>query len=212
MKRILILFVCSLVLSHVAFAQGMSDQQVMDFVKREAKAGTSQSQIVTKLMQRGVKIDQIRRLRNQYESQISSSGKVAAADGAVKMAADRMKGNSDQVSGQELSTGEIGTTGEVYADAAEEVQEVEHDVQATQNIAPDADGKRVFGRDIFHQANPSFQPNANAPIPSTYVLGTGDQVVVDVYGASQRTLVHTPPQPSSRSDLYTCPAADAPGP
>ena len=40
MKRILILFVCSLVLSHVAFAQGMSDQQVMQFIQREAQAGT----------------------------------------------------------------------------------------------------------------------------------------------------------------------------
>lgn len=191
MKRILFLFFCSFVLTTVCMAQGMSDQQVAQFIAVETKAGTSQAQIVTKLMQRGVKIDQIRRLRNQYDSQISGSGKTAAADGAIKMTADRMKGNSDQSSGQELSTGEIGTTGEVYADAAEEIQEVEHDVQATQNVAPDADGKRVFGRDIFRQANPSFQPNANAPIPSTYVLGTGDQVVVDVYGASQRTLVHT---------------------
>lgn len=47
-------------------AQVMTDQQIIQFAKDEAKAGTSQSQIVTKLMQRGVKIDQIRRLRNQY--------------------------------------------------------------------------------------------------------------------------------------------------
>ena len=172
-------------------AQGMSDQQVISFIASEAKAGTSQSQIVTKLMSRGVKIDQIRRLRNQYDSQISSAGKSRAADGAVKMAADRMTGNSDQAAPQELTTAKRGTTGEVYADAAEEVQEVEHDVQATQGVAPDAQGKRVFGRDIFRQANPSFQPNENMPIPDTYVLGTGDQVVVDIYGASQSTLVHT---------------------
>ena len=191
MKRILFLFFYSFVLTTVCMAQGMSDQQVAQFIAAEAKAGTSQAQIVTKLMQRGVKIDQIRRLRNQYDSQISSSGKTAAADGAIKMTADRMKGNSDQSSGQELSTGEIGTTGEVYADAAEEIQEVEHDVQATQGIAPDAVGKKVFGRDIFAQANPNFQPNANMPIPDNYVLGPGDQVVVDIYGASQGTLVHT---------------------
>lgn len=172
-------------------AQGMSDTQVAQFVAREAKAGTSQSQIVTKLMQRGVKIDQIRRIRNQYDSQLNSSGKKAAADGAVRMAAERMAGNSDQTSGQELTTAKVGTTGEVYADASEEVQAVEHDVQATQNVAPDADGKRVFGRDIFRQANPSFQPNTNMAIPDSYVLGPGDQVVVDIYGASQSTLVHT---------------------
>jgi len=188
-KLVFLIFVTAMPL--LAAAQGMSDQQVMQFIAAEAKAGTSQGQIVTKLIQRGVKIDQIRRLRNQYDSQISSAGKSRAADGAVKMATDRMAGNSDQSAPQELSTAKVGTTGEVYADAAEEVQDVEHDVQATQNVAPDAVGKRVWGRDIFRQANPSFQPNANMPIPDTYVLGVGDQVVVDIYGASQSTLVHT---------------------
>ena len=188
-KLVFLIFIAAMPM--LVGAQGMSDQQVMTFIAAEAKAGTSQSQIVTKLMQRGVKIDQIRRLRNQYDKQIGSAGKSGAADGAVRMAADRMAGNSDQSSSQELSTAKLGTTSEVYADAAEEMQDVEHDVQATQNTAPDAEGKRVFGRDIFRQANPSFQPNANMPIPDTYVLGPGDQVVVDIYGASQSTLVHT---------------------
>ena len=172
-------------------AQGMSDQQVISFIASEAKAGTSQSQIVTKLMSRGVKIDQIRRLRNQYDSQINKAGKASAADGAVMMAAQRMAGNSDQAKGQDLTTAKRGTSGEVYADAAEEVQDVEHDVQATQGIAPDAQGKRVFGRDIFRQRALSFEPNQSMAIPQTYVLGPGDQVVVDIYGASQNTLVHT---------------------
>ena len=63
MKKYVLFFVMLLSVQ-MAVAQGMSDQQVMEFIAAEAKAGTSQSQIVTKLMQRGVKIDQIRRLRN----------------------------------------------------------------------------------------------------------------------------------------------------
>ncbi|MCH5301395.1 MAG: SLBB domain-containing protein [Prevotella sp.] len=191
MKKFSLIILLSLLSVVTMLGQGMSDTQVLQFIAAETKAGTSQGQIVTKLIQKGVKIDQIRRLRNQYDKQISSRGASAAADGAVKMAADRMTGNSDQASGQELATGRVGTTGEVYANAAEEVQEVERDVQAMQDVAPDAQGKKVFGRDIFQQANPNFQPNANMPIPDTYVLGPGDQVVVDVYGASQHTLVHT---------------------
>ena len=177
--------------STMVFAQGMSDQQVIQFIASEAKAGTGQAQIVTKLMQKGVKIDQIRRLRNQYDKQISSRGMSAAADGAVSMAAQRMAGNSDGSSSQELTTAKRGTTGTIENDAAADVQNVEQDVKATQGTAPDANGKKVFGRDIFAQANPSFQPNANSPIPTTYVLGPGDQVVVDIYGASQQTLLHT---------------------
>lgn len=169
----------------------MSDQQVLQFIASEARAGTSQAQIVTKLMQRGVNIEQIRRLRNQYDKQISSRGLSGAADGAVRMATDRMTGNSDGASGQELTTAKRGTTGEIYADASEDVKDVEDDVKATQGKAPEAQGKQVFGRNIFSQANPSFAPNTNMPIPDTYVLGPGDQVVVDIYGASQGTQVYT---------------------
>ena len=55
MKRFLLTTVFSVVTVLVALAQ-MSDQEVMSFIARETQAGTSQSQIVTKLMQRGVKI------------------------------------------------------------------------------------------------------------------------------------------------------------
>ena len=191
MKKIVCLCLLSLGLSVTAFGQGMSDQQVINFIAAEAKAGTSQGQIVTKLMQRGVKIDQIRRLRNQYDKQISSRGMSSAADGAVSMATKRMAGNSDGASSQELTTARVGTSGTIENDAASEVQAVENDVEATQGTAPDAQGKRVFGRDVFRQANPSFQPNTNMPIPDSYVLGPGDEVVIDIYGASQNTLIHT---------------------
>ena len=191
MRRILLAFLCMTMFSCVIMAQGMSDQQVLQFIASEAKAGTSQSQIVTKLMQKGVNIEQIRRLRNQYGKQISNRGMTAAADGAVGMAARRMQDNSDGTSSRELTTARADTTGTIQNDASGEVKDVEQDVRATQGTAPDAQGKRVFGRDIFSQANPSFQPNVNMPIPDTYVLGVGDQVVVDIYGASQQTLVHT---------------------
>lgn len=191
MKRFLIATTLGLMMALGVSAQGMSDQQVISFIASEVKAGTSQSQIVTKLMQKGVKIDQIRRMRNQYDKQISSRGLSVAADGAVSMAAERMQGNSDGTTSQELTTARRGTTGTIEQDAAEEVKDVEQDVKATQGTAPDANGKVVFGRNLFSQANPNFQPNVNTPIPTTYVLGPGDQVVVDIYGASQQTLIHT---------------------
>lgn len=45
----------------------MTDSQVMEFVVKEQGKGTSQAQIVTKLMQNGVNISQIRRVRSTYE-------------------------------------------------------------------------------------------------------------------------------------------------
>ena len=59
-----ILFVLLALCSLSGFAQSsMTDTQVMDFVQKEHKKGTPQAQIVTKLMQSGVDISHIRRVR-----------------------------------------------------------------------------------------------------------------------------------------------------
>ncbi|MBR4920992.1 MAG: SLBB domain-containing protein [Prevotella sp.] len=186
MKKVLfsvLLTFCTLSL----MAQGMTDSQVADFIKREVKAGTSQAQIVTKLVQRGVPIDQIRRVRNQYDERVSASGVDANASGAGNQVSNRMRQNTDDVTNQELNTAKVGTTGEVYANASEDVSEVEHDIQATSEVN-EGTGKKIFGHDIFNRRALSFEPNMNIASPQTYVLGPGDQVVVDVYGASQKSM------------------------
>lgn len=168
-------------------AQGMSDSQVADFIRREISAGSSQSQIVTKLMQRGVQIDQIRRVRNQVDERVSESGVDGNASGASGSSNDRIRQNYTGATTQELNTAEVGTTGEVYANASDEVAVVEHDVQATSNVG-EGTGKKIFGHDIFHRGALSFEPNMNIATPQNYVLGPGDQVIIDVYGASQKSL------------------------
>lgn len=185
MRRFLITTALSVFASLSAMAQ-MSDSQIMDYIARETKAGSSQSQIVTKLVQRGVKIDQIRRLRNQYDSQIKSRGMARVADRAVSTAESSMRSNNGEA--KQVTTAKQGTTGEVTTDASERHDAVERDVQATQEVAGEAEGKKVFGRDIFNQRMLSFEPNMNIATPQNYVLGPGDQVIVDIYGASQKTL------------------------
>ena len=99
MRRFLLTTAFAILTALGALAQ-MTDKQVMDFIVREKKAGSSQSQIVTKLVQRGVKIDQIRRLRNQYDSQIKSRGKARVADRAVSTAESSMRSNNGEASGK----------------------------------------------------------------------------------------------------------------
>lgn len=185
LKRNMVVALMMLSSLTVAAQSGMTDTQVMQFVAREAKAGTSQSQIVTKLMQRGVKIDQIRRVRNQYDKQIRSRNMSAAADAAVGDASNRMRNSASQQ--QELENGKVNTDTENANDANEDHPLAEEEVMATQGHSASTNGKKVFGRDIFNQRALSFEPNMNIATPQTYVLGPGDQVVIDVYGASQNT-------------------------
>ena len=49
------------------------------------------------------------------------------------------------------------------------------------------DSLKVFGRDIFNNKLLSFEPNMNIATPQNYVLGPGDVVIIDIYGASQKS-------------------------
>ena len=112
MRRFL-LFVCITAFSYTTIqAQSMTDEQVMQFVMKEREAGTSQSQIVTKLMQNGVNIQQIRRIRDKYNRQIQKSGLGMAADKAVNDASKRMRENNGEEKSKSI----------VYSDASSKIE------------------------------------------------------------------------------------------
>ena len=165
-------------------AQGMTDSQVAQFIQREMKAGTNQSQIVTKLVQRGVKVDQIRRVKAQYEKQQRQTATdVTTGASNDKVARLRQSPNATLTSREILSLDSIGTTPLSEMDRALAVQDSLDIVQ--QNT------KKVFGRDIFNNRALTFEPAMNIATPQNYLVGPGDQIIVDVYGASQRTVSET---------------------
>ena len=76
MKKYAILALLLALSVNTVYAQSssMTDDQVMRYVVKEHDKGTSNAQIVTKLMQQGVDISQIRRVRIKYERQIKQGG------------------------------------------------------------------------------------------------------------------------------------------
>src|ERR1035437_10143897 len=49
------------------------------------------------------------------------------------------------------------------------------------------DSITVFGSEIFNNDQISFAPNMNMPTPKNYILSTGDQLIIDIYGFSEAT-------------------------
>ncbi|MHA7129368.1 SLBB domain-containing protein [Algoriphagus namhaensis] len=47
--------------------------------------------------------------------------------------------------------------------------------------------KKIFGYKLFHNRELDFSPSLNLPTPSSYVIGAGDQLLIDVYGSSQQS-------------------------
>ena len=146
MKKFLLVLSFFLVSFSVSFAQ-MSDQQITDFIQQEMAAGTSQAQIVTKLMQKGVKIDQIRRLRQQYNKQIKSKGLSGQADAVITAVDSRMRSNGTGDKAQDIT---LGKEGSAQAGLQEEADIRYAEIQQNINMHVDSkagpDSLKVFGR------------------------------------------------------------------
>ncbi len=181
------LFILSAVLSH---AQGMSDAQVMRYIQREVKAGTSQSQIAVKLMQRGVDMKQLQRVRQQVTaSQGTSSSKTATASGGSVDGSSRLRRSNGSVMVDAQGNPLYSQTNGFAMGAAGEIEDIASrpNVYLPDSMSTMVNGKHVFGRDIFNRRMLTFEPNMNIATPANYVVGAGDRVIIDVYGASQKS-------------------------
>ncbi len=204
MKRYILSVLMLLSFSLAVSAQStMTDSQVMDYVVKEHANGTSQSQIVTKLMQRGVTIDQIRRIKNKYERE-QGNGSLGAKNLTKETKSDRLRtANGDSKTGDGGSVSKYRTkdgrsTQHTYdsqdADYMQMQSELNSFMPDSSRIydqMPDRNMKKVFGRDIFNNKELTFEPNMNIATPQNYRLGPGDAVYIDIYGASQKTIEST---------------------
>ena len=182
-------------------AQSMSDEQVMQFVVTEYNKGTSQAQIVTKLMQKGVDINQIRRVRQKYERQMNNDGLGVKDITGEKANDNRLRTNNGKekasAGGQRQKQQEIQWNNkQKYSDANPEFTGMQDEIgilfpDSLLEMIPEPEGRKVFGRDIFNNKELTFEPNMNIATPQNYRLGPGDAVYVDIFGASQKSIQAT---------------------
>ena len=214
MKKYIIFALMLLSAGSVMAQSGMTDDQVMSFVAKEHSSGTSNSQIVTKLMQRGVDISQIRRVRQKYEKMQKQGSLASATDrtgDASRLRSNNGKTRSDYGKQSDKEAANYSnyrvqaqrdysyrhtydSNDEEYGDMQNELNGIVPDStqMLKQLLAQQAKDKhRVFGRDIFNNKELSFEPNMNIATPQNYRLGPGDAVIIDIYGASQKTIQST---------------------
>lgn len=222
MRKYFLLLTMMFFASHFAMAQStMTDQQLVSFILEEKEKGSSQSEIVTKLIQRGVDVQQIQRVRRKYERQIKQSGMGAVADEAMSKAEDRMRSNNGQTrktgtntttasnrrnSGDPSSTS-YRVSGNINSQTATNMDDpdfmlmqaelgglmpIDSIALLEQLLEERSKAKRkIFGHDLFNNEELSFEPNMNIATPQNYLLGPGDVVSIDIYGASQESITET---------------------
>ena len=187
------------------FAQAMTDNQIIQFVQQEQQKGSDQQTIVTKLLQKGVTPEQLRRIRKKYEAQKTQLGAVDLQEQGTtpNNTAARMRTNKEKAL-EKLNQ----KNGYMIRSQREEMDEklkTKSDLQSGLNedscfMDIDSliyyqnyfrDESQVFGRNIFNNKLLTFEPNQNMATPANYCLGAGDLVIIDVWGASQQTFEGT---------------------
>ena len=219
MRKVIVLLGMMLLSCMTVSAQSsMTDEQVIKFVMKEQKAGSTQQEIAVKLVQRGVTTDQIKRVQKKVERLKNDEGLGAVEDKTLgtdkrqrRNNGDPKKDNSSSQKLKDKSPRRI-----ISLDDEEELSQEEKAGQLKSDLntfMPDSfdlyDRKviqdylkakdeyekkakrKIFGHDLFQSEALSFEPPMNIATPQSYVLGPGDAVFIDIYGASQKTIEAT---------------------
>lgn len=157
-----------------AFCQ-MTDQAVIEYITESVSKGKSKTQIGNELIAKGVTAAQIKRLMSTYKQNM--------ADDVLNISKEEKKAviaespgtlpDNDVLKDKKTEIKEQVKKGENPLDAVDKLSEHEE----KDNI--------VFGHDLFQNKTLTFEPNQNVAIPSDYVLGPGDELLIEIYGMNE---------------------------
>jgi putative polysaccharide biosynthesis protein len=202
----------------MAYAQSaMTDEQIMQYVLKAHEAGKSNSQIASELMKKGVNISRLQQIKNKYEKQQKGTlpgAKDILGNGSDEADVNRRlresntpeerKNGINQRSNVTVNRSKLtdkqrrlydsnlqsGMTDELGLFAPDSMMLMTEEMYKAYGNEEDG-RKKVFGRDIFNLEMLSFEPNMNVATPANYRLGAGDDVYIDVWGASEKSIQAT---------------------
>lgn len=185
-----------------AFAQSMSDDQIVKFVQDRMAAGDNEANILSKLLQKGVSVQQIQKLRKKMEAEKSQLGALEVGNSQTRTSRSRLRNDKQQKNEKYQQDnnymmwsqfrGSKGTGGytqdERLQQMTDEIDFLDIDsILYYKNMLKAERENEVFGRNIFNNPNLTFEPNMNMATPANYRIGAGDNLIIDVWGASQET-------------------------
>ncbi len=135
----------------------MSDDQLQEYVQKAASSGMSQSQIEAAALAKGMKPADIQKLKLRIGQLNTSKSKNSS------------KKNTDT---------------KRSAFEKEEYNEKES-IEDSIRFELSEKEKKIFGYSLFNSKNLTFEPSVNIPTPQNYQLGVGDELSIDIWGASQ---------------------------
>jgi protein involved in polysaccharide export with SLBB domain len=133
----------------------LSDAQILQMIKQGESIGYSESQIEQLAAARGMKAEEVQKLRARVTKLRSSGTATTQADAAIN--AGREYNNTTQ--GGSLTNEKETTDAEVYP--------------------------KIFGSELFKNGSITFEPNLRIATPRSYVIGPDDKLLIDLSGDNE---------------------------
>lgn len=164
-------------------AQSMTDTQVLEYVKQAMQQGMGQEEIAVQLLSRGVTEEQILRVKDMYQQQMGTTTTSSESESVISTSRLRQI----QEKAQKENAVQLGTNVSLSSSGQTNngVVNLLGDTLSFRRYNPEDE---VFGRNIFNTASLTFEPNINLATPENYRLGPGDEIIIDIWGASQNTI------------------------
>lgn len=142
----------------------LSDAQIEQMIRRAEASGMNENQLAAMARERGMPPEELSKLQRRMES-LRTGGRAAEPGTKVQ-----------------------GMAGQRRIEGFEYDQDIFDSLRKRDpyyDLTPKQ--KKIFGFTLFHNRQLDFSPSLNLPTPQQYVLGAGDQLLVDIYGASQQS-------------------------
>lgn len=164
-------------------AQSMTDTQVLEYVKQAMQQGMGQEEIAVQLLSQGVTEEQILRVKEMYQQQMGTTTTSSESESVISTSRLRQI----QEKAQKENAVQLGTNVSLSSSGQTNngVVNLLGDTLSFRRYNPEDE---VFGRNIFNTASLTFEPNINLATPENYRLGPGDEIIIDIWGASQNTI------------------------
>jgi len=182
-------------------AAQMSDESVVEYIIQAVEEGKSRIQVATELVSMGVSSSQIKRVYVQYKDEIAeaSKGSQTMSRSQGSNSTERGVRTNSAVSKLKQRSGvviEVEDEEETAKDKSVKDKSVKDKKTDADKVIKKDDNARdekiaIYGHDLFNNKKLSFEPNDNAATPDNYVLGPGDQIIIDIWGENEATIKQT---------------------
>ncbi|MBN2165714.1 MAG: SLBB domain-containing protein [Marinilabiliaceae bacterium] len=138
-----------------------SDFQVLKIVQEMSKRGMSENEAAALAKARGIPQNQIDKLLQRMR--------------------DLKTQSTDQINDMQMQMGALGGDDSEFSFLGGDLYSTKEKLDSSKIDT------RIFGFQFFNNENLTFEPNINIPISSKYVLGAGDEILIDIWGKSEKS-------------------------